>query len=329
MGLSPRHRAALSSPGLGLGQRGPAGRSASPSSGSTRPTRGWRRPWRSSRRSSASRATSRQHVGGFVITEGRLDELVPIENAAMEDRTVIAWDKDDIDALGILKVDVLALGHAHLHPQGLRAHRRAPRHPLHAGDAAGRGPGGLRHALPRRLARRLPGRVPGADELPPAAAAALLLRPGHRGGDRASGPDPGRHGASLPAAAARRGAGRVPLGRARGGARQDARGAAVPGAGDADRDHRRGLHARRGRPAAPLARDLQERRDHPHLPRPLPRGHGERTAMRRTSPSAASARSRASAPTASPRATRRASRCSSTPRPGSSATTRRSSPARS
>ncbi|MFN4156791.1 MAG: error-prone DNA polymerase [Gemmobacter sp.] len=51
-----------------------------------------------------------QHVGGFVITEGRLDELVPIENATMEDRTVISWDKDDIDALGILKVDVLALG---------------------------------------------------------------------------------------------------------------------------------------------------------------------------------------------------------------------------
>jgi DNA-directed DNA polymerase III PolC len=51
-----------------------------------------------------------QHVGGFVMTEGRLDELVPIENAAMADRTVICWDKDDIDALGILKVDVLALG---------------------------------------------------------------------------------------------------------------------------------------------------------------------------------------------------------------------------
>ncbi len=51
-----------------------------------------------------------QHVGGFIITEGRLDELVPIENAAMEDRTVICWDKDDIDALGILKVDVLSLG---------------------------------------------------------------------------------------------------------------------------------------------------------------------------------------------------------------------------
>ena len=51
-----------------------------------------------------------QHVGGFIITEGRLDELVPIENAAMEDRTVICWDKDDIDTLGILKVDVLSLG---------------------------------------------------------------------------------------------------------------------------------------------------------------------------------------------------------------------------
>jgi len=51
-----------------------------------------------------------QHVGGFVITAGRLDELVPIENAAMADRTVIEWDKDDIDALGILKIDVLGLG---------------------------------------------------------------------------------------------------------------------------------------------------------------------------------------------------------------------------
>ncbi len=51
-----------------------------------------------------------QHVGGFVMTEGRLDELVPVENATMEGRTVIPWDKDDIDALGILKVDVLGLG---------------------------------------------------------------------------------------------------------------------------------------------------------------------------------------------------------------------------
>jgi error-prone DNA polymerase len=51
-----------------------------------------------------------QHVGGFVLTEDRLDETVPILNAAMEDRTFIEWDKDDIDALGLMKVDVLALG---------------------------------------------------------------------------------------------------------------------------------------------------------------------------------------------------------------------------
>jgi len=51
-----------------------------------------------------------QHVGGFIITEGRLDELVPVENARMEDRTIIPWDKDDIDSLKILKVDILALG---------------------------------------------------------------------------------------------------------------------------------------------------------------------------------------------------------------------------
>ena len=51
-----------------------------------------------------------QHVGGFVITRVPLSELVPIENAAMPERTVIQWDKDDLDALGILKVDCLALG---------------------------------------------------------------------------------------------------------------------------------------------------------------------------------------------------------------------------
>lgn len=51
-----------------------------------------------------------QHPGGFVLTRDRLDELVPIEPAAMEDRQVIEWDKDDVDALKMMKVDVLALG---------------------------------------------------------------------------------------------------------------------------------------------------------------------------------------------------------------------------
>lgn len=51
-----------------------------------------------------------QHVGGMVITQGALDELVPVENASMDDRTVIQWDKDDLGELGLLKVDCLCLG---------------------------------------------------------------------------------------------------------------------------------------------------------------------------------------------------------------------------
>jgi error-prone DNA polymerase len=51
-----------------------------------------------------------QHVGGFILTQGPLLETVPIGNGAMPDRSFIEWDKDDIDALGILKVDILALG---------------------------------------------------------------------------------------------------------------------------------------------------------------------------------------------------------------------------
>ena len=51
-----------------------------------------------------------QHVGGFVITRDRLSSVIPIENAAMDDRTVVEWDKDDLESLGMLKIDVLALG---------------------------------------------------------------------------------------------------------------------------------------------------------------------------------------------------------------------------
>ncbi|MEM6462218.1 MAG: error-prone DNA polymerase [Pseudomonadota bacterium] len=51
-----------------------------------------------------------QHVGGFVITRDRLSSVIPIENAAMDDRTVVEWDKDDLESLGMLKIDVLGLG---------------------------------------------------------------------------------------------------------------------------------------------------------------------------------------------------------------------------
>ncbi|WP_407809665.1 hypothetical protein, partial [Staphylococcus aureus] len=51
-----------------------------------------------------------QHPGGFVLTHDRLDDLVPIEPATMKDRQIIEWDKDDVEALKFMKVDVLALG---------------------------------------------------------------------------------------------------------------------------------------------------------------------------------------------------------------------------
>jgi len=65
-----------------------------------------------------------QHVGGFVITKSRLDEVVPVVEAAMEQRTVVEWDKDDLDALGILKIDVLALGMLTCMRKGLDLLRR-------------------------------------------------------------------------------------------------------------------------------------------------------------------------------------------------------------
>ncbi len=72
-----------------------------------------------------------QHVGGFVLTRRRLDETVPIGNAAMENRTFIQWDKDDIDALGLMKVDVLALGMLTALQRGMTMLRQDHGQPIH------------------------------------------------------------------------------------------------------------------------------------------------------------------------------------------------------
>ena len=69
-----------------------------------------------------------QHVGGFVIARDLLERMVPIENAAMAERTVIQWDKDDLDALGLLKVDCLALGMLSAIRRALDAGVALPRH---------------------------------------------------------------------------------------------------------------------------------------------------------------------------------------------------------
>ena len=246
----------------------------------------------------------------------------------MEDRTIIEWDKDDLDALGILKVDVLALGMLTCIRKALR-----PASQQHYGQRPRRSPPcrprttrGLRHDLPRRHARRLPDREPGADVDAAAAEADEVLRPRHRGGDRPARPDPGRHGASL-SAPPRRARSRsiypkpeleevldktlgVPLFQEQ--AMQIAIVAAGFTPGEADQLRRAMATFQRTGTIA-------------QLPRQADRRHGRRTATSAISPSAASSRSRASATTASPKATPPASRCSSMSRPGSSAITPTSS----
>ena len=91
-----------------------------------------------------------QHVGGFVLTRGPLSEVVPIGNAAMEDRTFIEWDKDDLDALGLLKVDVLGLGMLTCIRKAfalIKAHYGAD---FGLGTVPRDDPARLRHAVPRR-----------------------------------------------------------------------------------------------------------------------------------------------------------------------------------
>ena len=208
-----------------------------------------------------------QHVGGFVLTRGPLSEVVPIGNAAMEDRTFIEWDKDDLDALGLLKVDVLGLGMLTCIRKGfalLKAHYGVD---LALGTVPRDDPASLRHAVQGQFSRRIPGGEPGADEHAAALAPALLLRPRHRGGDRAAWADPGRHGSPLSSSPLRHRAGRVPLpasrpraaGRAAASARQDARRAALPGAGDAARHGGGEILRPRGKRASPR---------HGHLPPP-------------------------------------------------------------
>src|SRR3546814_19371325 len=69
-----------------------------------------------------------QHPGGFVIARDKLCRLVPIENAAMPERSIVQWDKDDLDAMGLLKVDILALGMLSALPRSLdlAGRRRGP-----------------------------------------------------------------------------------------------------------------------------------------------------------------------------------------------------------
>ncbi len=204
-----------------------------------------------------------QHVGGFVISEKPLHHLVPVENAAMPNRTIIQWDKDDLETMKLLKVDCLALGMLTclrkcldlLHAHGLwNAPTIGPKPSLvdipahddeHVYDDDLQGGHG----------RRVPDRIARADVDAAAPEAALFLRSRRRDRDRAARPDPGQHGSSLPAPQAGTGSDRLSaieirtrFGNRRvarqGCARTHARRADLPGTGDEADPGRRRFHAR-------------------------------------------------------------------------------------
>ena len=137
------------------------------------------------------------HVGGFVMSRGPLTEMAVIGNAAMEGRTVLEWDKDDVDALKLLKVDILALGMLSCLRRGfdlLRKHHRSISGSRRRAAGLRRD---LRHVASGQTARRFPGREPGTDGDAAPAAAQQILRSGGAGRYHPPRTDPRRHGASL------------------------------------------------------------------------------------------------------------------------------------
>ena len=140
---------------------------------------------------------------------GRCIEVCPVEWGRMPGRTVLQWDKDDCAAIGLVKFDLLGLGMLdalHRAVDQVRTSTGSPRRPR------GAAPGGrrLRPAVRGRHRRGLPGRVARADGDAAARAAAVLLRPGDRGGADPPRPDPGPRGEPLHPPAPRRGAGHLP-----------------------------------------------------------------------------------------------------------------------
>ncbi len=201
-----------------------------------------------------------QHVGGFVIARTKLSRLVPIENAAMEDRCVIQWDKDDLESLGLLKVDVLALGMLSATRRALEFIAQKLGRPFAMGDIedddtptydmiCAADTIGTFQIESRAQMTMLPRLKPRCyyDLVVEVA----IVRPG-----------PIQGGMVHPYLRRRdeQGAGRLSEQGNQIGARANARRSDLSGAGDAARDRRRRLHARRGRSAAPLDGGVETQR---------------------------------------------------------------------
>ena len=263
-----------------------------------------------------------QHSGGMVIAAGRLDEVVPLEPAAMPGRVVVQWDKDDCADLGIIKVDLLGLGMLDALEEAIPLIREHERVSVDLAHLPRRRPAGLRDAARRRHGRRLPGREPRADGLAAAQRPDALLRPRRPGRDHPPGADRRRHGAPVLRAPAGARAGDLPAPLPRADPRS-ARSACRSSRSSscASPWSRRASPAARPRSCgarwASSARSSAWRRSRRGCARHGGARHHRR--QRRTRSSSRSPRSRS---TASPSRTPPASRSSPTPPPTSSATTR-------
>ena len=208
-----------------------------------------------------------QHPGGFVLTHDRLDELVPIEPAAMKDRQVIEWDKDDIDALNFMKVDCLALGMLSCMKRGFDLLAEHKGITLDLATIPAEDPKtyamirkadtlGIFQIESRAQMSMLPRIKP--RTFYDLVIEVAIVRPGPIQGDMVH-----------PYLRRREGKEEVDLSQAgaRKSARQDLGRAAVPGTGDAGRHRMRRLHPERGRSAATKHGDLQTYRRRLEIPR--------------------------------------------------------------
>ena len=209
-----------------------------------------------------------QHVGGFVLTRGRLDETVPIGRAAMDQRTFIEWDKDDIDRLGIMKVDVLALGmltciRKAFELLGIKNLAEVPTEDPAVYDMLCRGDSiGVFQVESRAQINMLPRLRP--RKFYDLVIEVAIVRPGPIQGDMVHPYLRRRQGLEkpdLPSPAPEYG----PADELEQVLGQDAGRAAVSGTGDAHR-HRGGeVHAGGSQPASPLDGDVPQCRHHPSL----------------------------------------------------------------
>ena len=193
------------------------------------------------------------HPGGFLLGHEPVHDIVPIENATMPDRTVIQWDKDDVEAIGPVQGRPARPRRAHAARPGFRSAAAAPRRSICRWRRSPPDDPPTYDMICRGRHRRRRSRSRAARRCRCCRASSRASSTTWSSRSASCGPGPITGGMVHPYLRRRNGEEPVDLSARlpRAGAREDARRAALPGAGDAARDRGRRLHARRGRPAPP------------------------------------------------------------------------------